>query len=278
MRHYRFIQFLLGFAMCGSATAGVIGQWNGSAVDLNGIPTSWNNASFYSDIKGLATGAGYTVRADTDASAANLAGCDTFVVGGASRSAAADEVSALTAWVTGGGLLLMLTDRDDNAAPLNALLAAMGSGVSYGGGTMDQNFYMGSGVFAASSPYSVSGSWFSGTPGRVVAGGTTLTFGGAGWTASQQSAAEAYIHYQKLGLGYVFVLGDRLDNNYFAFDAGTPRANFFLNLGNYAYAQDLTGSPDPPTGGGDVPEPSTLLLAGAGVAALVWRGRAARRG
>jgi hypothetical protein len=244
-------------------------------VDINGHRSTWNDPVFFSKIRNVMTGAGYTVGADVDAVAANLAGYDSFVIGGAGRAATATEISNLSVWVAAGGSLLVFNDRDLDAAPLNALLAGIGSSIAYGGATMDQNFYLNGGVFATTTPNSVAGQFLSGTPGRVVTGGTTLTAGGAAWTASQKSAAEAYIHYQQLGLGYIFVFGDRLDHDYFTFGAGLPRTNFFLNLGSYT----MPSGGDPPGGPvtNETPEPAGALLVGGGVAVLLrtWRKRAA---
>lgn len=232
---------------------------------------------------------GHSVGPDVLATASNLAICDLFVVGGASQSFTSDEITALSSWVQGGGLLLVFSDRDLNSSPLNTMLAGIGSSIQFGPGSMDQNFYFNGGVFATTG---VAGQWMSGTPGIRVNGGIGLTRGGAGWTNRQKSDAEAYIHYEAIGSGFVFAFGDRLDHDYFNFSAGTPRLRFFQNLSNFEpKIQENPVDPppvsddppvQPPTGGEDpvtaeTPEPGTFaLMAAGGLGIWMVRKRAAR--
>jgi hypothetical protein len=78
-----------------------------------------------------------------------------------------------------------------------------------------------------------------------------------------------YVHWEQIGQGYIIGFADSLDHNYFILDPGTPRGNFFLNLTAY---ENPFGGPGP--GPGDVPEPSTIWLA---VAGLLLMGAARRR-
>lgn len=274
----------------GSLEANYIGQWAGSAVDTQGTPTSWNNTAFFSKVNDAMTAAGHSVGPDMLATASNLAMSDLFVVAGASQAFTPEEIAALGSWVNGGGLLLVFTDRSLNSSPLNVMLDGIGSSLHFGPGSMDQNFYLKPGVFASDG---VVGQWMGGTPGTVVNGGTGLTRGGtSGWTNTQRAQAEAYIHYEALGSGFVFAFGDRLDHNYFSFAAGSPRLAFFQNLGNFEPSGPVVPPPPdpgiptddppaPPSTDGDgngvtqTPEPGTLGLMLAG-GLVIWNIRLRR--
>jgi hypothetical protein len=243
--------------------AATIGQWEESWVDTNGVPTTWNDSTFFSSVHALMVAAGNTVAPDGPASASALAGFDSFVIAGPGRTPTGEEISALSSFVTTGGLIILLEDQNpDTHGYANALLSGIGSSIQVSWSSMTQNMYLLGGVFATDG---LVGSFLSGTPGRRITGGTALTTGGAGWTASQIADAEAYIHYEQIGLGYVFVFGDRLDHNVFDLSPTGARAKLFTNLGSYEKPQN--GS-DP----SEVPEPGTQFLALAGLGALgIWR-------
>ncbi len=258
---------LLAVAFTGIMQAGVIGQWEESWVDVNGVPTTWNDLTFFSKVYALMVAAGNTVAPDGPATASAVAGFDSFVVGGPGRAPTAEEISAISSFVTSGGLLILFEDQNpDTHVYANTLLSGIGSTIQVSGSTMDQNMYLIDASFATAG---LDGRFVGGTPGRRISGGTTLTTGGAGWTDSQIAAAEAYLHFEQIGLGYVFVFGDRMDSNVFEFSPGSVRNLLFTNLGSYEKPE---GGSDP----SEVPEPSSLALAGAGlaVAALLgWRRR-----
>lgn len=294
-RQHLWAALIVLAALGGTARAGVIGQWSGSALDYNNVAVTWNNAQFYSKVHTLMEYEGYSVGPDVEAVASNLAAYDSFVIAGARRNATATELADLGGWVASGGLLMVFTDASFDKNPLNALLSGIGSSLSLGG-SMDQNFFLKGGVFATTSPGNIAGAFMSGTPGTKVSGGTALSYGGAGWTDRQKSDAAAYVHFEQIGLGYIFVFGDRLDNNYFTFGEPidhasqtlTPRANLFVNLGGYMNPHGATSGggntpadpdPDPVTDpvGDPVPEPGSAVLAGIGLASALAARRLRRR-
>lgn len=255
---------LLAVAFAGIMQAGVIGPREASWVDVNGVPTTWNDLSFFSTVHALMVAAGNTVAPDGPATASALAGFDSFVVGGPGRAPTAEEISAISLFVASGGLLVMFEDQNpDTHVYANALLTGIGSTIQVSDSNMDQNMYLIDASFATAG---LGGRFAGGTPGRRIYGGTTLTTGGAGWTARQIADAEAYLHFEQIGLGCVFVFGDRMDHNVFEFSPGSVPNLLFTNLGSYEKPE---GGSEP----SEVPEPSSLALAGAGLAVAVLLGR-----
>ena len=273
----------------GSMEASYIGQWAGSQLDNYGVPTTWNNARYLKNVNAAMTASGHTVGPDVLATASNLTGSDLFVIAGASQPFTSEEITALGSWVNGGGLLLVLIDSSGNPSPLNAMLTGIGSSLRFGPGTVKQNFFFKGGVFATDG---IVGQFMGATVGVPVSGGTGLTQGGtAGWNDRQRAEAETYIHYEAMGLGFVFAIGDRLENDYFSFPAGSPRLRFFQNLANFEPSAPVTPpiTPDPPADDppaqpptssdnsvdAQTPEPGTLAFMLAGCIAI-WNIRSRR--
>jgi hypothetical protein len=161
--------------------------------------------------------AGHTVEADESITAANLANDNVFVVGEAGVSPTAGELADLSAWVNGGGLLLVLSDSGSSGVTGgNAILSGIGSSLNIVGSSPAAAPLTG-GVFASQGPpYNIVGSSIGTSPGNGITGGTTL--------------AGDYIHYQSVGSGYVFAFGDRTDHDFFDPDATTINGKLFLNL------------------------------------------------
>lgn len=220
----------------------VIGQWDGSA-------RSWNGSEF-TDIRALMIAQGYTVTADQAMNALNLASYDVFVVAEATVAPGAAELSALSAWVGTGGVLLVLGDSSGTgAAGNNAIYAGIGSSIVQAYDTGASGSVLAGGVFATTGPpYDIVGQSLSTTLGSSMSGGTEL--------------AGSYIRYEQIGLGYVFGFGDRLDHDFFSPSAGNVNGQLFLNLA----ARGANG------GGAEIPEPLSALLVGSGLlAAGLWK-------
>jgi hypothetical protein len=252
---------LIGFALMmmvssGVARAGMIGQWEGSGVDSFGNVLTWNyaNETFTystSQVRTLVTAAGHTVGPDAAITAGNMALYDAFVVRMPRLTPTDTEMDTLSEWVLGGGLLLMIGDRSMNSTPFNNILAGVGSTMT-AGGTMDQNCYLIGGNFMTDG---LANSFMGNTPGQMISGGTALTQGGSGWLDYQKADASAYIHYEHIGLGWVFAFGDTSDVNYFTPTTGNVHGRLFLNAAEY---ENPFGDSQIP----EVPEPTSLALLG----------------
>jgi hypothetical protein len=194
------------------------------------------------------TTAGHTILPNGPISAATLAAMDVFVIGEASAAPTAPELSDLGTWVSGGGILLVLFDSScSGCTGGNAVLSGLGTGMtasgSASGGTL-----VGGNFATTGPPYNLVGQTLVTSPGTAISGGTSL--------------AGSYLHYVGLGSGYVFAFGDRLDHNIFAPTSSNVNGRLFLNIVGGA-----GGS------GGEIPEPSTMLLLAGGLLALGWLGR-----
>ena len=225
---------------------GIIGNWSGSS-------RSWNHPSF-ATIRSLMISQGHTVLPDSAISSGNLAGVSLFVIGEPTTTPGSAELSALQSWVQAGGVLLLLSDApgfDSVAVRLNAISTGLGASLVWSGNASN-NTPLAGGVFATTGPpYNVVGQTLQVSPATAVSGGTAL--------------AGDYLGYQQIGLGYIFGFGDRSDNNFFNPSTSNVHGQLFLNL-----AAGAPG-PRPPDDGMVIPEPSTFLLLGTGLALVgVW--------
>lgn len=216
----------------GSADGATIGNWSGSG-------RSWNYSDF-SIINSTMTGAGHTVEADEAITASNLSNNDIFLIGEAASTPSSGELSVLQSWIQGGGILLILSDSGGLGVPgNNGILSGIGSALSFGDSASVVTPFPG-GIFATTGPpYNLVGQTLSITQGSTAQGGTTL--------------AGDYIHYEAMGLGYIFAFGDRSDHNYFAPSASNVNGQFFLNIAAHS-------RPGP-----SVPEPVSIVLLAMGM-------------
>lgn len=224
------------------ASAGVIGNWDGSG-------RSWNNSSF-TNVNALMTAAGNTVRPDEDLITA-ITGSNVLVVGEPTAAPTGGELTALEAWLRGGGILLLFGDSSGSGAVgNNAIAAAMGT-------TLNQatNFatfpgtLLGGNFASEGPPHNLVGLTLNSTPASTISGGTAL--------------APGLIHWQAIDSGFVFLFGDRLDHDVNLGAASSVNFRLFENLANRAAR--------PPT---PVPEPSATVLA---LGALLLAVRKSRR-
>jgi hypothetical protein len=212
------------FCFVASAQAVNIGNWEGSR-------RSWNQGEF-ATIKNLMTSSGYTVEADGAMNAANLANDCIFVVGEANSTPSGAELTDLDNWVSGGGILLLMTNSNfTGGVGGNNILSALGSGMSFADGYDFATGPLLGGNFASEGPpYNIVGQNLNVTQGNFVSGGNEL-FGFG-------------LHYEQHGSGYIYAFGDRYDHNFFAPSASNTNGQLFLNMAAHC----------------SVPEPCSLAL------------------
>ncbi len=206
-------------AIMTSAHAAVFGNWTSSG-------RSWNEISF-GEIKTYITDAGHTVEGDEAITALNLANNTHFIIGEASASLTGSEATALTDWITDGGILLHMVDSTTALSDSNAIQSAIGSSMAFTESS-PSNAPLTSGNFASEGPpFDIVGETLTDTPGKMVTGGIVL--------------AGSYIHYEKIGDGYVYAFGDRLDH---AVNVSATNTNtkLFLNIAG-------AGIPEPSAAG-----------------------------
>lgn len=227
---------LLTVGLASTANAAVIGNWDGSS-------RSWNQGS---TLVALMQSRGHTVEADGGISAAGLAGDTLFVIGEATRATTVQETADLSAWISGGGRLLVTVDSSNSGASAgNAILSALGSSLSFGGSAV--NGVLQSGNFLTDGgPFSIAGSSLVTTAGTGVSGGTSL--------------AGSYVAVETFGSGYIFGFGDHFTHNYFNNSASNVNGQMHINL-----VESLTVD-QPDTNPNAVPIPASIALLGGAIA------------
>lgn len=198
-----------------------------------------------------------------------LSGLDVFFLNEPYNPLLASEVQALKDFVLGGGSLVMVSESGGNSA-ISAVLAALD-----GSSLMDAHVGAeGSNVFPVTGssslldgPFgSLAGQALGGSPGAPILLGThssaVATYGPAVVVSEIPPDALAP------GSGRVLTLGDVLFMNYFV--PGHPSAfapddeNLILALNYFAAVANGGGQVPPVEPGNNVPEPTLVLLLGAG--------------
>jgi len=135
---------LLVAAIAAPAPAVTIGCWSGGS-------RTWNSSLDFSDIRDLMTANGHVVEADEAMTAAALADNQMWVIGEAASVPGAADMAALSAWVHGGGTLLVLADSNGSgAAGGSAILSGIGSAILLAG--TPAALPLAGGIFASEGP------------------------------------------------------------------------------------------------------------------------------
>jgi hypothetical protein len=256
--------------------AAVVGQWN-----QNPASTNWTGSSFSSFYTAAFVTGGHTINpAGTtgEVTLSNLNNFTHFVLNTSSSSAAAAAVqnsnfSSLGTWVNGGGIAIVFLNGTNDAAANalgNSILAAAGSSMTAGGGTIGTGSFDTNGALTSLAGANIAGSRLTFLQPNTVNGGSLLA---QNMVPNADSNLGSALRVESVGLGKVYVFGEHFENRYFIQQGGNANLQLFLNM--LAQGQLQSGGP-PPLGGSDPfsenPEPGTLLLTAAALAGVVyWR-------
>jgi hypothetical protein len=199
---------LLSAVSAGNAGAGVVANWVGSS-------RSWND-SHMTSIKTAMQNAGNRVDSDAVISSAALNISSVLVIGEPSATPTAAELALLHQFVLGGGMVFVFGDTGIDLPTYNDLLAGIGSTITYTPTTIVTTSALADGPFTL-SPWKISGSTLSVSPGNGTTGGTLID--------------NSYVRFEQLGNGYVVAFGDRIDHNDVISDTNTK---LLLNLASFA--------------------------------------------
>jgi len=177
------------FAGSGLAYATNVANWEKSA-------RSWNN-SHMSTIKAAVTAAGHKVLADAPINDQTLL-AGVFIMGEPIAAPTAAEAAKLHDYVQNGGIVLVFGDTGIDLPTYNGLLAGIGSSIQYTTSTVGTSSALPEGMFTG-APSKIAGGTLTVTSGNGTSGGTLID--------------SNYVRYERLGNGYVFVFGDRIDHN-----------------------------------------------------------------
>src|SRR5260370_35444936 len=119
--------------------------------------------------------AGNTVQADGSITPANLAGDNVFVIGEALSGPTAAEGLALSNWVNGGGVLLVLFDSGcSGCVGGNVALADVGSSMSASNANPSVSPFPSGNFSTTGPPFNVVGQTLHTPPGSAISGRTPI--------------------------------------------------------------------------------------------------------
>jgi PEP-CTERM motif len=179
--------------------------------------------------------------------------------------------------------MLFVDSNPDTTVAANQILA----GINYQTSTTGMRYDASNGPNIGSSfvtpTGSLSNSLGNSTPGRFAVNGPTNLAGAVlnttsgfpvtgGFSLSDNSQLASFIRTDRIGLGTIFVFGDRLDHNV---QLGTGQCSFTTSVqacqNNLAFYMNILGG-----GNLSAPEPSSVLLSGLGLLGLGFLARRRR--
>ncbi|MBL8233108.1 MAG: PEP-CTERM sorting domain-containing protein [Bryobacterales bacterium] len=263
-----------GLLLASSLPAAVVGQFSG-----NNPGSIWAGSGNFSTIYGaaLASGHGHTIETPEQITAQSLANNSHFIisnpVGGVS------EINALINWVNGGGILMLFVDGQSSGSSIglvNSILSAFGPGAS--GNSLQVST---SQLLDPSITFQLTAAALAGSDAAVgnLAGFSISMFNPLGVSGGSSLAINllgSALRVDSFNLGKIYVFGDNFASNQnlgnIGFgNPGMTNQQFFLNL--LAQGSNGNGGGGGSGGGGDAPEPGTIGVITAGLAALAWRAR-----
>jgi hypothetical protein len=266
---------ILSSSVCSGAT---IGQWSGNS---SLWASSGNFSTLYTALTASGSGGpGHTVTSGQAITQQNLSRDNYFVVSNSAATMSGAEVSTLTNWVRAGGILLLFAAGDNKqVSNANAVLTSLGTGVSgtdfsveAAAGPASSGVFTGGGLWstdrAVSGPRNLGFSSLSWFQANSISGGNSLAMN----IGSSHNLSEA-LRFDRFALGKVYVFGDRFDSNVLMASGGS-NLHLFLNMLSQQNTLAQFNGPTGSVNGDSTPEPSSLLLTGAGIALVVlWRRR-----
>ena len=199
-----------------------VGQWNGGG-------RTWNDPSFSQTLAAV-TGAGNTVEVAGAITAGNLSNDNLFIIFEPTTAPTAGELSALAAYVSGGGTLVVFGESSADATVMNQIVAGAGGTITWSGSASGASTVLASPF--SSSPNNILGQSVTTSLGILVSGGTAFLSNGYG-------------AYQQVGAGRIVAYADRLDFNF----GSAVNTNLMVNMVAGG------GAPPPPPPSASVPVP-----------------------
>jgi len=265
-----------------TATASTVGTFSWSCLASSnpifsgygcGDGRTWNDPQF-SNIRAAATAAGHTI----DTAPTDLLGTIPYthlIIAEPVNILNGQQVSNVISWLANGGILMMFVDsRPDTLANANQILSDLGlGGIQVSATTVGIPQVLpyssvmtgltgsspgGFGVVGARPGYNISGMQLNGTSGFGITGGIPVATG----------SLSSFLQVGQVGLGTVFVFGDRLDHNTQLGSSTCANAFCFNNERLFINILD--------DGVFDAPEPTSAVLTGVGLIGL-WLHRRRRR-
>jgi len=237
----------------------------------------------FSNIYNAAVGAGNTVNGPSSLTTA-LNGATHLIIAEPTVGMSASDLAALSNWLGQGGILMLFVDSNpDTTVAANQILA----GINYQTQTTGIQYDASKGANIGSSFVTPTGSLSStlggSTPGRFAVNGPTNLSGAVlnttsgfqatgGFSLGDNSALASFIRTDRIGLGTIFVFGDRLDHNV---QLGSGQCSFTTSIqacqNNLAFYMNILGG-----GNLSAPEPNSVLLSTLGLLSLGFLARRRR--
>jgi len=258
------------------SSAAVVGQWNGSTSGK-----TWDSSGMFSNIYNAAVGAGNTIHGPSNLTTA-LNGATHLIIAEPTVGMSASDLAALSNWLGQGGILMLFVDSNpDTTVAGNQILA----GINYQTNTTniqyDNNTAIGS-TFVTQTG-SLGNKLGSSIPGRFAVNGSTDLSGAVlntttgwnvtgGFSLADNSTLASFIRTDRIGLGTIFVFGDRLDHSA---QLGSGQCSMSTSVqacqNNLAFYMNILGG-----GNLSAPEPNSVLLSALGLLSLGFLARRRR--
>ena len=186
-----WLGLVAGLALMGTVQAAVVGQWNGGG-------RTWDDSSF-TQTRAAVVAAGHTIQPASAITPAGLATVGTYIIFEPTTAPTAGELTALAAFVSGGGQLVVFGESSATPAVMTSIVAGSGGSMTWGASLNTTTVVLASPF--SSTPNNIVGQPLATSVGWTVAGGTPFLTNGYG-------------SFQTVGAGRIVAFADRLDFNF----------------------------------------------------------------